>query len=91
MTFNPYLLTQVVEVYIFDDDIVEHSKAINLTLRSTDSAVLLNLSTSTITIEDEDSKLMYADHYTYASTIAAICSHLPLQWLQLDSTEQLIL
>ena len=75
MTFNPYLVTQVVEVYIFDDDIVEHSKVINLTLVSTDSAVILNPSTSTITIEDEDSKLMYVDHHTCASTIAAICSH----------------
>jgi len=57
MIFNAYFPTQVVKVYIIDDDIVEHSEVVNLTLVSTDSAVILNPSTSTITIEDEDSKL----------------------------------
>ena len=56
--------TQVVEVPIIDDHIVEHSEIINLTLVSTDSAVILNPSTSTITIEDVDSKSLYEDHYT---------------------------
>jgi len=54
----------MVEVLIIDDDIVENSEVFNLTLVSTDSAVLLNPSTSTITIEDVDSKLQYIDHYT---------------------------
>ena len=56
LTFNADLTIQVVEVPIIDDHIVEHSESINLTLVSTDSAVILNPSTSTITIEDVDSK-----------------------------------
>ena len=64
LTFNATVRTQMVEVLIIDDDIVENSEVFNLTLVSTDSAVLLNPSTSTITIEDVDSKLQYIDHYT---------------------------
>ena len=56
LTFNAAVATQMVAVPINDDDIVEHSEIINLTLVSTDSAVILNPSTSTITIEDVDSK-----------------------------------
>ena len=52
-------------MYIICDDIVEHSEVINLTLVSTDSAVILNPSTSTITIEDEDSKLLYKHYLPY--------------------------
>ena len=57
LIFNASITTQMVEVPIVDDHIVEHSEIINLTLVSTDSAVILNPSTSTITIEDVDSKL----------------------------------
>ena len=56
MTFNAAVTTQIVQVPIIDDHIVEHSEIINLTLVSTDTAVTLNPSTSTITIEDVDSK-----------------------------------
>ena len=58
MTFNAAVTTQVVDLYIIDDHIVEHSEVLNLVLRSTDSAVILNPSTSTITIEDVESKLL---------------------------------
>ena len=57
LTFNAAVISQMVEVPIIDDHNVEHSEIINLTLLSTDSAVILNPSTSTITIEDVDSKL----------------------------------
>ena len=80
LTFNAAVTSQMVEVPIIDDYIVEHSEIINLTLVSTDSAVILNPSTSTITIEDVDSKLLCIDHYTYAS-MSAIYSHSTLQWL----------
>ena len=60
----------MVEVPIIDDHIVEHSEIINLNLVSTDSAVILSQSTSTITIEDADSKFLYAYHSIYASTSA---------------------
>ena len=56
LTFNARVTTQMVEVPIIDDDLVEQSEIINLTLVSTDSAVILNPSTSKITIEDVDSK-----------------------------------
>ena len=56
LTFNADLTIYVVKVPIIDDHIVEHSEVINLTLMSTDPAVILNPSTSTITIEDVDSK-----------------------------------
>ena len=80
LTFNVAVTTQMVEVPIIDDYIVEHSEVINLTLLSTDSAVILNPSTSTITIKDINSKLFCIDHYTYAS-MSAFCSHSTLQWL----------
>ena len=59
LTFNNNVMTQAVEVPIIADHIVEYSEIINLTLVSTDSAVILNPSTSTITIEDVDCKLQY--------------------------------
>ena len=61
LTFNAAVTTPMIEVPIIDDHIVEPSEIINLTLVSTDSAVILNPSTSTIIIEDVDSKLLYVD------------------------------
>ena len=59
LTFDPAVTSQTVPVAIIDDLIVEHSEIINLTLTSTDPAVILNPSTSTVTIEDDvDSKLL---------------------------------
>ena len=66
LTFNADFTLQMVAVPIIDDDIVEHSEVIDLTLVSTDSDVTLNTLTSTITIEDVDSKLLYVDHCIYA-------------------------
>jgi len=74
LTFNAAVTTQMVEVRIIDDQIVEHSEIINLTLVSTDPAVMLNSSTTTITIEDVDSKLQYVDLSIYAS-MSTIYSH----------------
>ena len=56
VTFSVAVMSQMVEVPIINDHTVEYSEIINLTLISTDSAVILNPSTSTITIEDVDSK-----------------------------------
>ena len=56
LTFNAAVTSQIVEVPIIDDHIVEHSEIINLTLVSADSAVILNPSTSMINVEDVDSK-----------------------------------
>ena len=87
LTFNAAVTTQMVEVPITDDHTVEQSEIINLTLVSADSAVILNPSTSTITIEDADSK-MHVDHSVYYASTNKIYSHSPPQWLQLDSTKQ---
>ena len=65
LTFNAAVATQMIGLYIINDDIVEHSEIINLMLKSADSAVILNPSTTTITIEDEDSKLLYVYIYIY--------------------------
>ena len=56
LILNAAVTTRVVEVPIINDHIDEHSEIINLTLVSTDSAVILDPSTSTITIEDVESK-----------------------------------
>ena len=58
LTFNAAVTTQIVQVPIIDDHIVEHSEIINLTLESTDSDVILNPPNSTITIVDVESKLL---------------------------------
>ena len=58
LTFNADVTIQEVDVPIICDDIDEESEIINLTLVSTDSAVTLNPSTSAITIEDVESKLL---------------------------------
>ena len=59
LTFDVDVTTQMVEVPIVEDHNVENYEVINLILVSTDSAVILNPSTSTITIEDVNSKLLY--------------------------------
>jgi len=73
LTFDAAVTTQMVAIPIIDDQIIENSEIINLTLVSTDSAVILNPSTSTITIEDEDSKLLYVDYNT--QSISTYFSH----------------
>ena len=66
LIFNADLMIHVVKVPIIADHIDEQSEIINLTLVSTDSAVTLNPSTSTVTI-DVEGKLLYV--YIYACKI----------------------
>ena len=49
----------MVTVSIVDDNVVEDTEFINLTLTSVDSAVMFNPATARIEIEDEDSKLKH--------------------------------
>jgi len=56
LTFNAIISTQMVTIPIIDDFIVEHSEMLTLALMSTDPAVILNPSSSNITIEDVDSE-----------------------------------
>ena len=60
LTFSAAVSTQMVTIPILDDLIVEHSEMFTLALTSTDPAVILNPSSSSVTIEDVDSE--------YAST-----------------------
>ena len=69
LIFDAAVTTQMVAIPIIDDQIIENSEIINLTLVSTDSAVVLNPSISTITIEDVDSKLLYVDCNTQSISI----------------------
>ena len=57
LTFDATVSTQVVVVPILDDNVVEDSEFINVTLVSADHAVTLNPATARITIEDTDSEL----------------------------------
>ena len=66
LTFNAAVTSQTVPIIITDDLIVERSEIINLTLTSTDPDVILNPSTSTVTIEDVDSKLLDVNYFTLA-------------------------
>ena len=57
LTFDATFSTQMVTVPILDDNVVEDTEFINLTLTSVDSAVMLNSATARINIEDVDSEL----------------------------------
>jgi len=56
LTFNATVSTQMETIPIIDDFIVEHSEMFTLALTSTDSAVILNPSSSNVTIKDVDSE-----------------------------------
>ena len=60
LIFNAAVSTQMVTIPIIDDFIVEHSEMFTLALTSTDPAVILNPSSSNVTIEN-----VYSE---YAST-----------------------
>jgi len=73
LIFNATVSTQMVTIPILDDLIVEHSEMFTLALTSTDPAVILNPSSSNVTIEDFDSKLLqvwyvYLAHYVHSIT-----------------------
>ena len=73
LTFNATVSTQMVIIPILDDFIVEHSETFTLALTSTDPAVILNPSSSNVTIEDLDSKLLqvwyvYLAHHVHSIT-----------------------
>ena len=70
LTFDATIATQMVAVSILDDNVVEDTEFINLTLTSVDSAVTLNPPTARIDIEDIDSELRLCHNYI---TLAFIC------------------
>ena len=56
LTFNASTSSQRVTIPILEDDIVEGSETIIVTLTSTDPAAILNPSSASVTIEDNDGK-----------------------------------
>ena len=57
LTFDATFSTQMMTVPILDDNVVEDTEFINLTLTSVDSAVMLNPGMARINIEDISSEL----------------------------------
>ena len=56
LTFEAATSSQTVTIPIVDDDIVEGSETIIVTLTSADPAVILNPPSASVTIEDNDGK-----------------------------------
>ena len=57
-TFNTTTSSQTVTIPIIEDDTVEDSETIIVTLTSTDPAAIVNPSSASVTIEDNDGKLL---------------------------------
>ena len=56
LTFNTTTSSQTVTIPILEENIVEGSENIIVTLTSTDSAAILNPQSASVTIEDNDGK-----------------------------------
>ena len=56
LTFNATTSSQTVTIPILDDNIVEGSETIIVTLTSADPAAIVNPSSASVTIEDNDGK-----------------------------------
>ena len=56
LTFNAGNTNQTVMIPILGDTVVEGTESFTVSLTSVDSAVTLSPSTTTVTIEDDDSK-----------------------------------
>ena len=54
LTFNTTSSSQTVAILIIEDNIVEGSETINVTLRSTDPSAIINPRSAIVTIEDND-------------------------------------
>ena len=56
LTFNSGTTTETVMVPIVGDNVDENTESFTVSLTSADSAVILNPSTTTVTIENDDGK-----------------------------------
>ena len=56
VTFSATTSSQVVTIHIIDDNILESSETINVTLTSVDPAAILNPASAVITLDDNDGK-----------------------------------
>ena len=62
LTFNSAASSQTVTISILEDNSVEGSETVIVTLTSTDLAVIRNPSSASVTIEDNDSKRWLYHH-----------------------------
>ena len=60
LTFDATISTQMVTLPVLNDNVVEDTEFINLTLTSVDNAILLNPATARINIEDVYSELRHS-------------------------------
>ena len=58
LTFNSGTTNQTVMIPIIGDNVVESTESFTVSLTSADSAVILNPSTTTVTIQDDDGKFL---------------------------------
>ena len=58
LTFNSGTTTQTVMIPIVGDNVVESTESFTVSLTSADGAVTLNPSTTTVTIQNDDSKFL---------------------------------
>ena len=58
LTFTSRNTTQTVMVPILGGDVVESTESFTVSLTSADSAAMLNPSTTSVTIQDDDSKFL---------------------------------
>jgi len=65
--FDATVSTQIMSVFILDDNVVEDTEFINLALTSVDSAVVVNSATARINIEDVNSELRHSHDYIQTS------------------------
>ena len=74
LTFNAGSTNQTVMLPIIDNMVEEVTKSFTVSLSNTagDGAVMLNPSTTTVTIQDDDSKLWYKYIRAFFSVIHAI-------------------
>ena len=63
LTFNAGSTNQTVMISITGDTVVESTESFTVSLTTGDSAITLNPSTTTVTIQDDDSKLCMVHIY----------------------------
>ena len=101
VTFNASTPIQTVNIPIIDNEIVAGSTMFSVSLTSADPAAILNPASADVTIEDEDSELLWAlcmwDSKFLCCLIITLTEadvifvfYFLLKWSQLDSMEHIL-
>ena len=78
LTFNATTSSQTVTIPILDDNIVEDFETIIVTLTSADHAAIVNPSSGSVTIEDNDGKRWLHHHCNTCLNMTVLDCILPL-------------